>query len=79
LEWQKFQIVYEEWDNEEHLEFREILEEKTFEPCIVPFAIKLKTGEVLFVGDVNKNLGRCECCSDFTIRDIEEFANIKLQ
>lgn len=34
--------------------------------------LKLKDGEIIIVGDVNKNLGHCDCCTD---RNVEYFCN----
>jgi hypothetical protein len=79
LKWKKLNIVYCEWDEEEDLESRSIEESETLEQCKVPFVVKLKDGKKFVVGDVNKNLGRCECCSIFSLRDIEEFANIEIE
>ena len=40
-------------------------QEETFEAGTL---LKLKNGNVIMVGDVNKNLGLCDCCKDYNVQ-----------
>lgn len=38
--------------------------------------LKLKSGKYVLVGHVNKNLGVCDDCTDFSEKDIKEIASL---
>lgn len=73
LEWKKFEIIYQEWDND-------IIDySKTFELIKTPCLLKTKNNEIISVGDINKIFGSCGCCSNIKFEDIKEYVNIKIE
>lgn len=76
MKWQKFEIPFEEWDDDPNPENRSIDHEKIYE-ILPPFTlVKFKDGDIELIGHINKYLGGCDCCGR-NVRDIIEFVSIK--
>lgn len=73
LEWKKFKIVYQEWDNDV-IDYEATY--KQLEPLSI---IKLHNNRVITVGELNICFGECDCCSNIKFKEIKEYINIEIE
>jgi len=71
--WRKFEIIYEE-DCNNVINFM-----KTYKILTPLCLLKLKTGEVISMGNINQRLGKCGCRDSISFNNILEYCNLELE